>query len=133
MTHATGSCLCGAVTFEVETEFGHFFLCHCSRCQKGTGSAHAANLFGPDGTLTWRTGADRVTRFQLPGTRHTRAFCATCGAPMPYQAGRLLVVPAGSLDTDVALKPQAHICTASRAGWDDDLAALPHMDGLPGA
>jgi hypothetical protein len=41
----TGSCLCGAVSFEVSGAFDSFFLCHCSRCRKDTGSAHAANLF----------------------------------------------------------------------------------------
>lgn len=133
MTHVSGSCLCGAVIFEVQSAFDHFFLCHCTRCQKASGSAHAANLFGPGGTLTWLSGEDRVTQFVLPGTRHTRAFCATCGAPVPNRNGGLLVVPAGSLDTLVPLKPQAHICAQSRAEWDADLSNLLTLDGLPGA
>ena len=35
-----GSCLCGKVTFEIEGNFEQFFLCHCERCRKDTGSAH---------------------------------------------------------------------------------------------
>ncbi len=37
-----GTCLCGSVTFELCGEFQSFYLCHCHRCQKDTGSAHAA-------------------------------------------------------------------------------------------
>ena len=40
-----GSCLCGAVRFEIRGSLERFFLCHCRRCQKDTGTAHAANLF----------------------------------------------------------------------------------------
>jgi hypothetical protein len=133
MTEAKGSCLCGAVTFTVYAAFEHFFLCHCQRCRKGSGSAHAANIFAADGIVTWLTGADCVTAFTVPGTRHSRAFCATCGTPLPHRNGALLVVPAGALDTAVPLRPQAHICAASCAEWDDDLAALPRLEGLPGA
>ena len=45
MTDYVGSCLCGAVKFEVHGDFDSFYLCHCRYCQKDTGSAHAANLF----------------------------------------------------------------------------------------
>ncbi|RPH66319.1 MAG: aldehyde-activating protein, partial [Hyphomicrobiales bacterium] len=40
-----GSCLCGDVRFEIAGDFEKFYLCHCSRCRKDTGSAHGANLF----------------------------------------------------------------------------------------
>ncbi len=41
-----GSCLCGLVKYELTGAFQQFFLCHCTRCQKDTGTAHAANLLG---------------------------------------------------------------------------------------
>ena len=44
----TGSCLCGEVQYQVVGNLGIFQYCHCSRCQKFTGSAHAANLFVAD-------------------------------------------------------------------------------------
>ena len=44
MNKHLGSCLCGEVRFEVTGDFERFFLCHCGRCRKDTGSAHAANL-----------------------------------------------------------------------------------------
>jgi len=46
--------------------------------------------------------------------------------------GTLLVVPAGSLDDEIGIAPNAHICFASRAAWEDALADAPKIDGLPG-
>ncbi len=130
---ARGSCQCKAVTFEITGSFERFFLCHCLRCRKDTGSAHGANLFSSTATLRWLTGEDRVRRYRIPDTRHEKCFCADCGAALPRvpKEGGMLVVPAGSLDTDVALRPEAHLCWASRAGWDDHLEDVPKIDGLP--
>ncbi len=128
-----GACLCGAVAFEITGAFEGFFLCHCSRCRKGTGSAHAANLFSRTATLSWRSGEDKVRIYRVPDTRHQRCFCADCGAALPrIQPDGALVVPAGSLDSDVPVRPDAHICCASRANWDDRLDEVPRLDGLPG-
>lgn len=128
----TGSCLCGEVRFEVEGEFERFYLCHCEYCRKDTGSAHAANLFSASATLTWVSGEDRVRQFNLPSTRHSRSFCGTCGSALPIvQMGNLLAVPAGSLNTDVPVKPDAHIFMSSRAHWDDALEKVPGFDRFP--
>ncbi|WP_102109033.1 GFA family protein [Oceaniglobus roseus] len=131
---ALGRCLCGAVSFRVSGAFEHFFLCHCGRCRKDSGSVHSANLFSSTATLEWQSGEDHVTTFGLPGSRHVKCFCARCGSALPYVQPdpAALVVPAGSLDGPIHLRPEAHICFASRAEWEDDLAALPRLDGLPG-
>jgi len=128
-----GSCLCGTVRFQIEGDFQHFFLCHCGRCREDTGSAHAANLFSSVATLTWVCGRDRVGCFTLPGTRHTRCFCSMCGSALPslQMEGSLLAVPAGSLDGDIAVKPDAHIFGSSRANWDDALGEIPMIEGSP--
>jgi len=129
-----GSCLCGAARFEVSGDFQSFFLCHCSRCRKDSGSAHGANLFSTEARLDWLSGEEKVRTFQLPETRHQRSFCADCGSALPglQMGGALLVVPAGSLDSPLPTRPNAHINVASRADWDDHLEEIPHLDGLPG-
>ncbi|GGO67496.1 GFA family protein [Bowmanella pacifica] len=129
-----GSCLCGAVHFQIDGDFEQFFLCHCQHCQKDTGSAHAANLFSNTATLKWQKGEALVKTFCLPGTRHQRAFCTNCGSALPYLLSEfsMLVVPAGSLDDKVEIKPNAHLFMASRANWDDELEKVHKLDGLPG-
>ncbi|BCP52929.1 aldehyde-activating protein [Kaistia sp. 32K] len=129
-----GSCLCGEVRFEVDGDFQSFFLCHCSRCRKDTGSAHAANLFSTTAQLTWLSGEPKVRTFRLPSTRHQRSFCSDCGSALPglQMNGALLAVPAGSLDSAIEIRPNAHILVADRAEWDDHLEDVPRCDGLPG-
>jgi hypothetical protein len=140
----TGGCLCGAVKFEVSGDFAHFFLCHCTHCRKDTGSAHSANLFSTDAHLNWLQGEDKVRTFRLPDTRHQKSFCTDCGSALPghhmpghhmpdhHMNGALLVVPAGSLDSPVAKRPDAHLFDKSRADWDDHLEDIARHDGLPG-
>lgn len=131
---ASGSCLCGTVKYEVSGSFERFFLCHCSRCRKGTGSAHAANLFSSSATLTWLSGADSIKAYKVPSARHSRTFCTECGSAVPkIQPNGMVMVPAGSLDSPIDIRPDAHIHCASRANWDDHLEDVPQMDGSPGS
>lgn len=135
MTHSTysGSCLCGGVHFDVQGRFDAFYLCHCSRCRKGSGTAHCANLFATSAQLNWLAGEDLVRCYTLPGSRHCRSFCTHCGSALPTLAEdhSLLAVPAGCLDSPVDIAPTAHLCTSSRADWDRALEKVTQLDGLP--
>ena len=128
-----GSCLCGEVTFEIEGDFDNFYLCHCERCRKDTGSAHAANLFSSTAKLRWLSGQDKTKIFNFRLEGHIKSFCTNCGAALPniQMDGRLLVVPAGCMDSDINIKPQGHIFYASKANWDTDLEKVPKFQELP--
>ena len=132
MIHS-GACLCGETAFEIDGGFESFFLCHCDYCRKDTGSAHAANLFSTTAKLRWLRGENKAKTFNLKSTRHVRSFCSRCGSALPnvQMDGKLLVVPAGSLDSDVPIQPQGHIYFASKANWDDHLEGVPKFDRLP--
>lgn len=133
-TNTEGSCSCGAVRFRVTGPFESFFLCHCRRCRKDTGSAHAANLFSQAAELHWLRGQDTVRTYRVPHTRHRKSFCTICGSSVPHSAddGAGIVVPAGCLDSAIDLLPDAHIFCASRAEWDVRLEDIPHCAALPG-
>ncbi|MDQ8194881.1 GFA family protein [Coraliomargarita sp. SDUM461004] len=128
-----GSCLCGRVTFEVVGDFDNFYLCHCSRCRKDTGSAHAANLFSSTAKLKWLSGADSVSNFTLENTQHSKSFCSACGSALPniQMDGKQLMVPAGSLDSDLSIQPTAHIFISNKANWDMNLEKYPMIENLP--
>jgi hypothetical protein len=128
----TGGCLCGAVTFEIAGDFDRFYLCHCSRCRKFSGTAHASNLFSSDGKITWLSGEDRIKAYEVPGTRFKKNFCADCGSPLPRERGEGVIVPAGGLDTPVDVRPTAHIFFADKATWEDQLDAIVKFDQRPG-
>ena len=129
-THS-GSCLCSKVRFELDAIFHGFFLCHCSRCRKTTGSAHGANLFSKAANFRWLEGEANVKTFRVPGSRFLTTFCDTCGSTLPtFDKGHLLV-PAGSLDSAVDCQPDGHIFVASRAEWDHDLELVPRFNSVP--
>ena len=131
---ATGQCLCGGVKFHISGQFESFFPCHCARCRKNSGSAHSANLFSSTAKITWVLGEENIKTFRLSGSRHVRSFCSDCGTGLPVSQPEvgLLVVPAGSIDSRIDIRPNAHICCSSRANWDYNLASIERIDGLPG-
>ena len=117
----TGSCLCGEIRFEIADEFDHFQLCHCSQCQKSTGTAHASNLFTDPKHITWLSGQADLVRYDVPGRRISNVFCKQCGSRMPWLSlsGETLAVPAGCLDHTPSLSPKANIFWPERADWYD--------------
>ncbi|WP_206485722.1 GFA family protein [Thalassotalea sp. G2M2-11] len=130
---ASGSCLCGEVNFEIDGDFESFYLCHCQYCQKDTGSTHASNLFSSVAKLIWRSGQENIKTYKLPSTKHIRSFCSNCGSALPsvQMNDKLLVVPAGSLNENISIKPNAHIFTASRANWDCELESIKSYKQFP--
>jgi hypothetical protein len=128
-----GSCLCGEVTFEIEGDFEKFYLCHCERCRKDTGSAHAANLFSSTAKLRWLSGQEKAKTFNFRSEGHIKCFCTNCGSALPniQMDGKLLVVPAGSIDSDIVMQPQGHIYYANKANWDNEPEKVPKFEELP--
>lgn len=136
MTQTTlrGSCLCGAVKYEVSGEPTRFLHCHCSRCRKATGTGHASNLFLQPGALKWISGEEHVRSFKLPeAKRFTNSFCASCGSRLPRQAAGtdIVMIPAGTLDDEPPVAPQARIFQGSRAGWSCGDDRLPAFEEYP--
>ncbi len=123
-----GSCLCGAVKYNVKGPFIRFFFCHCSRCRRSTGTAHAANIFTRAGNVSFISGEEKIKRFDLPeAAQFSRAFCTECGSPVPYVSrdGKVNVVPAGSLTTFDERKVDANVHWDSRAVWYEGGLAAP--------
>lgn len=131
-----GSCLCGAVQFEINGDPKRFYHCHCSRCRKATGTGHATNLFVQPATLTWLKGEELMKLYKVPEARRfSRQFCTVCGSPLPRQVKDTdsVIVPAGSLDNEPAIQPQARIFWDSRAGWSCSADGLPVHGEYPPA
>ncbi len=129
-----GSCLCGGVTYEITPPFKIFQYCHCSRCRKFTGSAHAANLFVPPDQFQWLDGKALVGRFEHPEAKYfATCFCKTCGSSLPWAAkgGKMVMVPAGTLDEDPGIQPHQNIFWGSKADWFISPCELTQYEGLP--
>jgi hypothetical protein len=126
-----GSCLCGAVRYEISPPSLMFKYCHCTRCRKTTGTAHAANLFLPAGQFKWLAGESMLRHFDLPGAKRFAVdFCTQCGTRMPHKVTGTenMLVPAGTLDDTPDLQPDSNIFWSSKAQWYVETPHLPKFE-----
>ena len=133
-TTLRGGCLCGAVQYETRVEPARFYHCHCKRCRKATGTGHATNLFIKSNVIDWLSGEEQINRYKIPeSARFTRTFCKQCGSPLPRVIPELgvVMIPAGSLDSEPGMTPQARIFWDSRADWSCSADELPVFTEYP--
>jgi hypothetical protein len=133
-----GSCLCGAIRFEVIKPSGPFELCHCRRCRKVTGSAFFSGLYVRIEDFRMVEGRELITTYEAPILREPPAyrasFCGRCGSPVPNPDRRargrsgLLEIPAGLLDDDPGMKPDKHIFVEVKSPWFEITDDLPQFD-----
>jgi hypothetical protein len=124
----TGGCGCGAVRFEVDAPLVSASYCHCTRCQRRTGTAASANAGTRPGSFRLVAGAEHV-RAWAPEGGFEKAFCGLCGSALfsrdPENPERI-GVRLGAFDRDPGVRPQWHQFVAYAAPWEP----LPD-DGLP--
>jgi len=127
----TGSCLCGAVRFEVADEFEYALICHCSQCRRATGAA--SKPFGGIGRdkVNVSQGADSLLKFGGDLAHDCR--CGVCGGFLysVVREAKYVHVNFGSLVDEPTITPRAHIFVGSKASWDVILDDLPQFHGFP--
>jgi len=131
-----GSCLCGAVKYEVTPPFRFFAHCHCSRCRKASGTGHATNIAVAPEQFRWLAGEAAINRYKHPEAESFgKWFCNNCGAPVPRSTRNdtLIVIPAGSLDDEPSAKPTDRIFWGSRAAWSCNCDDMPRHEEYPEA
>lgn len=134
-----GRCLCGGVAFEFGGPTTDIELCHCSRCQRATGSAFAPDFWVRADRFRWVQGEDLISTYDAPVIRQPPAyrntFCRTCGSPLPVvRQGSLSVrIPAGLVQGDFPARVVDHIHIGKKAWWwnPSEIAALPAYGGAP--
>lgn len=130
----SGSCLCGSVHYTITAKVLRFFHCHCQRCRKATGTGHASNIIVRPTQVNWTAGESLLTYYKLPeAERFATNFCSHCGSPMPRIAPDMSigVIPAGTLDEDPGIEPEARIFEGSRAEWSCAADDMPAHETYP--
>jgi hypothetical protein len=124
----TGGCLCGAVRYEVTEPLVGAGYCHCTRCQRRTGTAASASARIAPGSLRIVSGEGLVKAWQPPDG-FAKAFCSECGGALwsqrPDDPG-VISVRLGTFDSDPGIRPSVRTYVAYAAAWE----AIPD-DGLP--
>ncbi|MCT4655078.1 MAG: GFA family protein [Cohaesibacter sp.] len=121
MSNHKGSCLCGAIRYEVEGDLRPVMACHCTQCRKTSGHYVAATQCSTKaltihGTVRWYHSSEQARR----------GFCPTCGSPLFWQPGDRSVTSifAGSLDGDTGLRLESQIHSETKGDYYD-LPAIP--------
>lgn len=128
-----GSCLCGAVAFEFTGRPVEMVNCHCRACRRAMSAGFATWVTIERDAFRWISGVPNVVRYSGLGSPHaSAAFCGTCGSPMPRAAppGRI-DIPAGCMDDDPGVRPEANIHVAEKAEWVSLDANTPAFATVP--
>lgn len=123
-----GSCLCGAVRFEVAGALRAPDACHCSQCRRQSGHYWASTDVPRDAltidgeeNIGWYRSSEKVRR----------GFCSTCGSVLFWDPiGRdRIAIAMGAFDSPTGTRLEKHIFTAARGDYYDIADGLPQEEG----
>ena len=129
----TANCLCGGIQISVSGKVGPLVYCHCSRCQRASGTAFSANVNVRRQYWQYTSGAELVREFESsPGVY--RAFCSNCGSPVYSRwdaEPEMLRLRLGLLEQDPGRRALAHFWVGSKAKWFEISDSLPQFERGP--
>ena len=109
--------------------------CHCTHCQRATGSAYSLNICLPESGFSIK---GETLRYYLDkgdsGLPLKRFFCHQCGSPLYTQADSMpgiMIVKAGTLDDTSGFSPAANIWCDSKMEWLKGNAKPANFDQMP--
>lgn len=136
-TPLTGGCMCGAIRYTLSVPVTELRACHCTTCQKGSGTQGSVNAVIPASAFKLTQGTlKRYESLADSGRTLYRDFCGDCGSPIYSQRATALdtlVVRAGSLDDAGDMKITANIWTRSARPWAYIDPASKQLPGQPDA
>jgi hypothetical protein len=125
-----GQCLCGSIKYavdQIEPQMGH---CHCSMCRKFHGAAFATYAEAKSDNFHWLEGKEFLKSYLAPNGTN-RKFCHNCGSSLIFvpsnDTGDFIEFALATLDSEIELKPDAHIFTAYGANWHEITDDLPQF------
>ena len=116
-----GSCLCGAIQYELRSRPKALSHCHCSQCRKSHGAAFASYGSVVRGDLHLVRGGDELKSYRSSASV-VRQFCGRCGSSLFWSKSEgeyagWISIALGTLDTTFTAPKQTHIEVASKASW----------------
>ena len=127
----TGGCLCGAVRFEVTEPLVSSGYCHCTRCQRRTGTAASPGARIAPGSLRVLSGEEHIRAYE-PDEGFAKVFCSACGSSLWSRSQEdpdIVSIRLGAFDDDPGIRPTYRQLVAYAAPWepipDDGLERFP--------
>lgn len=126
-----GSCLCGAVVFELSVKPAKFYRCHCSLCRKQSGVGHNLATLVKSSDFALLTGESQIASWSKP-TGYRTDFCSLCGSAVPnlLRGSPFVWVPVGLLDEPCEMTCIGDYCTDDAMPWDETRSAINHSGSV---
>ncbi|GGJ78444.1 GFA family protein [Pseudomonas matsuisoli] len=130
--HTSGSCLCGAIKYDLDAQIQKIGHCHCSMCRKAHGAAFASFVNVPAEAFRLLEGEDSLGAYHS-SEQVTRTFCKQCGSSLQFidRRAKHIGVAAGTLDSALPRTEQYHLYVDSKADWYNLDDRLPKHNGDP--
>ena len=131
----TGGCLCGGERFELIAHPEEAGYCHCTRCQRRTGTASSVQARIDGRTFRILKGAELVKCWRHPDGGFEKCFCRECGAHLfsrNPEASTQMSLRLAAFDGDPGVRPSWRAYVAYAAPWepipDDGLERFPEAN-----
>jgi hypothetical protein len=117
-----GGCLCGAARYRVTGKPQRVGVCHCTFCQRRTGSAFSIHAFFDEENVdcNWDTLATYEERSDESNLRLSLHYCKICATTIMLTVERfpgMRLITGGTFDDPNWLKVDRHIWTRSAQHW----------------
>jgi hypothetical protein len=126
-----GGCHCGLITYEAEIDPQQVEVCHCTDCQRLSGSAFRVVAPAPADKFSMSGEPTVYIKTADSGARRVQAFCPRCGSALYSTTADApptsYVIRVGTIRQRNELPPRAQYWTRSAQPWIDDLASLPRI------
>jgi len=126
----SGGCLCGAIRYSISQPLEKIIACHCTHCQKASGSGASHNAVVPTSAVSFTKGTPKMyADTAASGNILKRFFCGDCGSPIYSQREKvpeMMVLKVGTLDAPNDMKLVMNIWTNSARPWMYREPALEH-------
>lgn len=125
-----GGCHCGALTFEAEVDPAQAAVCHCTDCQKMSGTAFRTVIRADEDNFTMLSGDPKIyIKTAESGAKRAMAFCENCGTQIygtsVGDGPKIYGIRAGTVTQSAQLVPQHQIWTRSAQPWLGQLEDIP--------
>ena len=122
----TGSCHCGAVTFELKNKPKLVVNCHCDECKKRNGSVFSTYMAVSEKDLLLTKGKDCLKQYEVEneGIKH---FCSKCGSPVynkNYRFPGLYMIFYGAFSNADNFEPAFNVFCESKHEWVDAISNI---------
>jgi hypothetical protein len=130
----TGECHCGQITYEAEIDPAQVRICHCTDCQRLTGTAFRAGIPSLPGSFLLKRGQPKIyLKTAESGNQRAHAFCPNCGSPIystaPGPNPRSYGLRVGGLDQRAELSaPWRQIWCRSALPWSMDISGVDRSE-----